>query len=1767
MLLRLLLLLTFIPSFIFSTYNDGTRNGNLSLIHLESASGSVIDGCVNAITGEYFRSTSDIAVMGVEPLVLERYLSDKLYFCHAEHSWQNFGFNFASQINPLMDLYVIDSNGGKFTLEFSHKSGHDHNFALRHDHVKFGVTNYSNDRIGRKNHLRYIKATTDKKRKNVTLKYANGGRKYYKKIKIDGNDSLLLASETLPNGCFHEFGYTDRYGLSQVTLKGNNGDVLGSLTFKYPGKKELKTNPYFDVHASNGQSVRYHLRKDKKNVHFDITRVEMNHAPHEDITVIHDEYGKKMLRAARPENRFKEAHLFHYGEQSTRNGKVKIKYNRSNPGNAENWIGKVRRLKAPVGHDATPIITHEFCYWTPLFHDIGTNIIHSGKGSTTVYDAHSHKTCYHWNDSFQLEKIEKFKGTRDHSLYSIEHYRYDNAGQLTLRYFEVANEGILFCRQYFYNEHGDVIEDKLWGNLTGTCSNNYVHMGPHGPVNNGIDTYSIKYQYSNDRFHNVIHETDGVYETSYQYLSGTDKLTVKYTGPVGKIENREFYDYNGRGELVALTCDDGSSTDRHNLENVSLRSIERRQYDNNLPVVVEKFFYDFDNEIEKLDSRKCFVNSRTGKPLQESIFDSDGTLRYTLHHSYDAHDNLISTVDPTGVVTTFTYDQNDNLISQTREGITKHCTYDFVNRLIKEEIVTDGQSKVQSYRYNYLSEKVASVDTWGNETRIEYDDFSRPVVEISPTYLTDRNEPFTPVMRKSYDALGNVVTSTSPSNYTVYSKYNIRGQLLESRDEEGILLKCEYSTNGRLVKQTERNGVQTAYSYDYAGRELTRTTYDAKGFYAKSIRTEYQGALKVEEEDEAGVSIFYSYNFRGQCISQERLGLTIFYDYDSCGRVIAERKCDSFKTCCYDNLDRIIEQSDDGIITNRSYDAHGRIVVEQIGDSITTTRYNGFGEPISITDGEGRATHIEYQDNYLNALGQPVRVLKTTYCNGTVAEIEHNAHGQPYHDLWRSNSGQILKDDYYYYHTSGQLSLTVSTVIAKNETLAERTVRMMYDTQGRLIELRDGDGTPEQKTTTYFYNSLGQKTAEKQPNGNELHMTYDSLGRMDSISSNDRTIDYRYHYDNRDNILRVDDRVQNTICERSYDLSNRLLEEKLANGLTVHYDYDVAGRLTTLTLPDSTTARYTYTGKFIHTVSDGDFTHTYEQRNSSGRAICETTIYGNEKLTSYSPIGQKLSIQNADFKDAIIDRDVSGNPLLRMLQNMERHYRWDDLHQIQKENEHDYTHDSQYNRRAKDGNNYSINALNQVTHDGNNPYIHDKNGNIIEARGYRFEYDALNRLTTVHTPTDLVHYTYDFQNRRMSSSSEGGTLFIYAGMNEVGSLSSTKRCVRLLGEGDGAERSAGVLFKINDDTYEPVYDIVGNVVALRNETGTVETYDYDLFGISDNKTPLSPWGFSSKRLDLETGFLFFGHRYYDPSLGRWITADPKGYAAGPNLYAYIKNNPAKYLDEYGLKAERESRYAGIKKSISIGKCRDRLVNLTNMFRDTAKPSDTKGFTNAAESDTVVIETDPDGEVLYSLGLDKEPANYFISFGNGICNTLKDAGKSAGMISKHFGGYNVYILHAPTDNLFTDVMHAGLEMMGIYDKHCKNIERQVRALHKKFPDKEHLGFMHSRGALTFHRALERLSLDFQRKTHVRTFGGAHFIPLGNFASVANYASTYDIVPHISNPISSITRFFQDQPHINFVEGQGIIGLDHAFSSPTYQEIAKMESYKFKMQYGE
>ena len=105
-------------------------------------------------------------------------------------------------------------------------------------------------------------------------------------------------------------------------------------------------------------------------------------------------------------------------------------------------------------------------------------------------------------------------------------------------------------------------------------------------------------------------------------------------------------------------------------------------------------------------------------------------------------------------------------------------------------------------------------------------------------------------------------------------------------------------------------------------------------------------------------------------------------------------------------------------------------------------------------------------------------------------------------------------------------------------------------------------------------------------------------------------------------------------------------------------------------------------------------------------------------------------------------------------------------------------------------------------------------------------------------------------------------------------------------------------------SYTYHFDGLGSVVALTDATGSVaEKYTYDPFGETAAASALgNPYRYTGRRYDPETGLYYHRSRYYSATLGRFLEVDPIGLAGGMNLYAYVHNNPLRWVDPMGMGA-------------------------------------------------------------------------------------------------------------------------------------------------------------------------------------------------------------------------------------------------------------------------
>ena len=121
----------------------------------------------------------------------------------------------------------------------------------------------------------------------------------------------------------------------------------------------------------------------------------------------------------------------------------------------------------------------------------------------------------------------------------------------------------------------------------------------------------------------------------------------------------------------------------------------------------------------------------------------------------------------------------------------------------------------------------------------------------------------------------------------------------------------------------------------------------------------------------------------------------------------------------------------------------------------------------------------------------------------------------------------------------------------------------------------------------------------------------------------------------------------------------------------------------------------------------------------------------------------------------------------------------------------------------------------------------------------------------------------------------------------------------------GAPGGIGGLISSYDGTNTLYYhdSNLGNVNQVTNSAGAViQTYDYDSFGniTAQSGALTAKYAYKTKEYSPETGLIFFGARYYNPLIGRFITPDPLGQVDGPNVYLYLNDDPVNKYDLWGL---------------------------------------------------------------------------------------------------------------------------------------------------------------------------------------------------------------------------------------------------------------------------
>ena len=1404
-----------------------------------------VANCVNVASGHFFQMDRDLVDRSCDPLHFTLYYDSGQKT--SSYFGEGFGCQFAFFAAQTDDSHVRVQERDGFYIPYK-RDPHALSFSIDPKILEKGYTNVSRSGFG--NFVNF-KAFFEKDHATIKLgslierSYQKGGEKYY------------LKKEVKTNGNITRFEYQAGQPIKIVTYNHNGQRKLSELTIERRDKECL-------IKSLSGEYVSYlspsaWIRQVISSAGVPKTYHLCGIAKEKDHT-----YSSQVKFIQWPNERFLE-----------------IEYNRDQ---------KVKALYGP--YQGEKIALYQFDYH---------------KKYTDVRDALGQLSVYRFDIWSRLRAIDYYEGE---GIIKRERFFWSTApgeeGWLKSKFLcntskvDINEEVTRFYHGtvYEYDTRGNVIQETFCGNLSGAKkqSFNLIHDDTY-------ESYSKTYKYSDANL--LIEEStpEGL-TIKCDYLTGTNLLSHQLTCYDGKIQERLFHFYNENGQVWQTIEDDGSSVLPEDLTDVSMRKITTTTYGANLLPEWVIHSYVQEGLVIPLKKMQYLYDSR-GREITCHVF-ADDAFCYTLKKTWDDKSRLLTETNALNQMTRYAWDENGNKIEEELIGSNKITifSYDAANRLVKKEERCGIDIFTTLYTYNPLGQLVQTYDPYGHCTDYTYDRLGRIIQCIKPAMQDSQGNIFRPIVQYKYNLLDQVVEEINECGYVTKKSYNAYGKVTLILYPDGTSERFIYYLNGWLQCKWNAEGTSTRYGYDAKGRLIKESTFDTANVLLKEEEYGYKGALLIYKKDPMGSVTTCQYDGAGRKIVEIEAGMRIdIFNYDKLGRITqidhGEGLCDVLH---YDYLDRPTEKESrdkQGNVYAKkgyTYDIFGNLESETkyYDEAATTyTHYKPTGEIECETDSLGAKTHYFYEYGFVNPLQQKVRRKAKTDPLGRVTVVEEDAYGRPVRETLFDTQGPAAYKEFAY-DAKGRKTLEKEVVYANGQVQREYALAWTYNNKG-LVETETD--WPSNRLTHYLYDVRGRRIQKQKPSGIILYYSYDVLDRLIALSSSDQTVAYIYHYDLKDHPIATYDVNQKLWQRRSYDALGRLTYEEFLPNVMLQFSYDALDRPLKMTLTDGSQVDYSYNAKYLSSLKRSnqelnDFTY-----NLMGQLRAYQTPMG-VIARSFDKLGRRVKTVAPSWQEELLKFDAVGNLLSSRLQDRAgecyTHFAYDALSQLSYENGEKYVFDSLHNCIEKNGQVVLVNASNQVMQDAAYSCAYDLNGNLVQKGSTHYTYDALDRLIRIDEGGQMSALLYDPFGRCIQAEEAGQVRrFFYQSDIEIGCL---EKGVLKEFRAIHPQTLETLSIEVDKQFYIPVQDHRLNICTLLQ---TEESYRYSAFGIEDPaQAPMNPWRFAGKRAF--GSLIYFGKRFYDPSLGRFLSPDPA--KDGLNLYAYVRNNPFKYTDPNGLMA-------------------------------------------------------------------------------------------------------------------------------------------------------------------------------------------------------------------------------------------------------------------------
>ncbi|MBL4606615.1 MAG: RHS domain-containing protein [Pseudomonadales bacterium] len=372
--------------------------------------------------------------------------------------------------------------------------------------------------------------------------------------------------------------------------------------------------------------------------------------------------------------------------------------------------------------------------------------------------------------------------------------------------------------------------------------------------------------------------------------------------------------------------------------------------------------------------------------------------------------------------------------------------------------------------------------------------------------------------------------------------------------------------------------------------------------------------------------------------------------------------------------------------------------------------------------------------------------------------------------------------------------------------------------------------------TAYTYDNADNLTQMTYPSGRIITMNRDALGRIAQMATS------------------ANGSNQTLIDNISYLPFGPIVGYSQGNGLTTTYSYDQDYRLSSQSTVNVLSQSYLYDA--VNNIT----------------TITDSVSPANDQFFGYDNL-DRLDTAQGSYGDLAYSYDAVGN----------------------RQSESQDSQNTSYN--------YDANSQQLANLSGSDTanFGYDANGNLTSENTDSYVYSDINRLAQASSNGQSTDYRYNGRGERTVKTNQSGTTVYHYDPSGLliaetdASGATLREYAYINGQRLALIDNTGIYYIHSNhlDTPQVMTDQSQTIVWQANYTPFGEA-TITTASIENNLR------FPGQYFDQETGNHYNYFRDYDPSIGRYVQSDSIGLLGGVNTYAYVLNNPVRFIDPLGL---------------------------------------------------------------------------------------------------------------------------------------------------------------------------------------------------------------------------------------------------------------------------